>query len=460
MSPTVAYSVYERLKAPARIRQSPIERDIVRGDDLKGYERIARKVTEDMNVPFHEHWSFLGDTFLDIKTRDGLEKIEIYLKQKLFQNILESQKKIANEIKNEIQAKPSLITSNSKILEELTSFLDIIELLKKKFELKENVLTEKYEIFYRLMQVYSTKSQSLRLPIKFNSIKTKSSSIPKDLIEDNEQDFYEYLINDLLSKYVANVIELSRLDKTGRSHLNLYKPLKVLLELINAQQIFEHFYLTPAFKRTFITNHRIDKFAIKSKLSFDIEEDGEEKKPNENFRTNIRSTKEDLDDEDNDDENNYDDAEVSLLEELPTSSHNNNNDNDDLSDFLSKKLGAIKLDANENHIPLTNITNNPFGGAGLLNTRKTEDTNFLRPSTNNQFLERLLTKKQKLFMHGDAPSKLDRAVYLAIQDVSQENFKNLNLLAEWLDYMKYCNPQEMQQWKTPKKPTSISRLRN
>ena len=252
---------------------------------------------------------------------------------------------------------------------------------------------------------------------------------------------------------------MSRLDKTGRSHLNLYKPLKVLLELINAQKIFEHFYLTPAFKRTFITNHRADTFAIKSKLSFDVEEYGVEKNSNENFRT-----KEDLDDDDDDDkddENNFDDAEVSLLEDLPTSSHNNNNnDDEDLSDFLSKKLGAIKLDANENHIPLNNITNNPFGGGGLLNARKIEDTNFLRPSTSNQFLERLLTKKQKLFMHGDAPSKLDRAVYLAIQDVSQENFKNLNLLAEWLDYMKYCNPQEMQQWKTPKKPTSISRLRN
>ena len=78
LSPTVAYNVYERLKTPSRIRQSPIERDILRGDDLKGYERIARKLTEDMNVPFHEYWSFLGN-FYNLKCKEGLEKIEIYL---------------------------------------------------------------------------------------------------------------------------------------------------------------------------------------------------------------------------------------------------------------------------------------------------------------------------------------------------------------------------------------------
>jgi hypothetical protein len=427
---------------------------------LKGYERIARKVTEEMNVPFHEYWSFL-DNFTDIKTREGLEKIEIYLRQKVFQNIIESQIKIAKEIKVDMESKSlQQLTSNHEILAELAQFLATIELIKIKFEMKENVLSEKYELFYKLMQVHSIKYPYTRLPLKFEM----PSSISRDLTEENENALFEYLINDLLAKYVAHVIELSRLDKTGKSHLNLYKPLKVLLELVNCNKVFEHFYLTPAFRRTFVSNNlKAEKFEIKSKLSFDEDEDNKENevKAVDTIKSENKDNSDDDDDDDND--NDYDDAEVSLLEELPISK--DLNDDDLLSNFLSEKLGAIKLDANENHITLMNATNNPFGG-GV----KMDDKNFMRPSTfnnnnnnnnnSNQFLASLMIKKQKVFMHGDTPSKLDRAVYLAIKDVSQEDLRKLTLLSEWLDFMKYCNPQEMQQWKTPKKPTAISRIRN
>ena len=149
----------------------------------------------------------------------------------------------------------------------------------------------------------------------------------------------------------------------------------------------------------------------------------------------------------------FDDAEVSLLEDLP---NNKDDELSDLTDLLSQKLGAIKLDANENHIPFTNITNNVFGNAAI--SRKYADESSLRPA--NQFLTNILSRKQKIFIHGDTPSKLDRAVYLAIQDAKSEDLSKFSLLNEWLDYMRYCNPQEMQQWKTPKKPTLTMRLKN
>ena len=188
-----------------------------------------------------------------------------------------------------------------------------------------------------------------------------------------------------------------------------------------------------------------------------------EEKANEVAKSR-QETVESIDDNDGDSNQAYDDAEVSILENLPS---NENLVDDFLTDLLSKKLSACTLngsssdlDANENHIPLMNITNNVFGDISSKNkTAASDESKFLRPQ-NKQFLatSTLPKKQQKIFMYGDAPSKLDRAVYLAIQDAKPEEIGMFSLLNEWLDYMRYCNPQEMQQWKTPKKPAMISRI--
>jgi hypothetical protein len=55
----------------------------------------------------------------------------------------------------------------------------------------------------------------------------------------------------------------------------------------------------------------------------------------------------------------------------------------------------------------------------------------------------------RLFMYGDAPSKLDRSVYQTIMGMNQEDLENHKLLNEWFNYMKSCNKKEMNDWKTP-----------
>lgn len=58
------------------------------------------------------------------------------------------------------------------------------------------------------------------------------------------------------------------------------------------------------------------------------------------------------------------------------------------------------------------------------------------------------TTSYKLFMFGETPSKLDRAVFLAITDIGQNLEKHV-LLREWYEFMSNCNKSEMNAWKTP-----------
>jgi hypothetical protein len=55
---------------------------------------------------------------------------------------------------------------------------------------------------------------------------------------------------------------------------------------------------------------------------------------------------------------------------------------------------------------------------------------------------------KNLFMYGDGPSKLDRAVYFAIKNIA-ENLEDYSLLSEWYSFMNTCNNKEMNNWKTP-----------
>ena len=74
-----------------------------------------------------------------------------------------------------------------------------------------------------------------------------------------------------------------------------------------------------------------------------------------------------------------------------------------------------------------------------VNMKKFVDIKGICKNNNQQF---------KLFMYGDAPSKLDRAIYFAIKDVT-ENLEEYLLLNDWYSYISTCNEQEMSKWKTP-----------
>jgi ankyrin repeat protein len=447
LSPTVALDVYKRLETRhSLLKQSPHERlNILRGDDLKGYERIARDATEDLNVSFHESWTFL-DGFYDLKSRQGLEKLEIYLKQKLFMTILESQ---LNTVKEMLTIHDEM----SEMALELKNFAQIIDLVKKKFALKETyVLSKKFDFFFKLMQSHLTKStvnsNSVSLPISFKALilNIKETELDEEEENNEEASFYEYLVNDLLLRYVRNIIDLSRLDKTGKCHLNLYKPSKSLLELVNCQRLFENIYLTPAFRRTIapFVLRNAQRFDIKSRLSYEEVEVEVEDEEEEEETKEKRYNSQPIDEPETIENEEFDDAEMSFLDPgLPATTATTNQQRDDIADILTQKMSAISLDTSATQIRSKNV-NNPFSLMPAANNM---------PAAKNLFTQ----KKQRLFMDGDAPSKMDRAVFLTIKDVCIENQSKFNLLSEWLDYMKFCNPDEMQQWKTPKKPTMFSR---
>ena len=52
VAPNIANEVYERIKTPSKLRQSPSNREIFRSDETKGFERITRKYTEENNLPW------------------------------------------------------------------------------------------------------------------------------------------------------------------------------------------------------------------------------------------------------------------------------------------------------------------------------------------------------------------------------------------------------------------------
>lgn len=57
------------------------EKNIRLTDTSKGLEKIGRGLANEYNVGWKEYWDFLG-SFLDIRSTDGLEKFEEYLKKK------------------------------------------------------------------------------------------------------------------------------------------------------------------------------------------------------------------------------------------------------------------------------------------------------------------------------------------------------------------------------------------
>ena len=60
-------------------------------------------------------------------------------------------------------------------------------------------------------------------------------------------------------------------------------------------------------------------------------------------------------------------------------------------------------------------------------------------------------KTETFYIHGEAPTKLDRAVFLAMEmsEIANNCRVQFPLLSDWYQRVKSCNKTEMQQWKTP-----------
>jgi hypothetical protein len=202
-------------------------------------------MTEDMKLPWNEHWAFL-DSYCNLKTPNGLEMLEIYLEQKKFQEILECQLKSARVFisdfrnNNDDQIENNINKSKEVILQKLSQFISKANHLKDILELKDNQLSHRYEQFAKL--VLDNKPEILNkldLCDRQDQINATNECL-------NQTDF---IIYNSLAQYMTVIIELCKLDKSSKCYFNLYKKSRELLNLINCEKAFYHFYLSPTFKK-------------------------------------------------------------------------------------------------------------------------------------------------------------------------------------------------------------------
>lgn len=232
------------------LRKSPANIDILRGDEFKGYERIFRKITDEMSLPWHEYWSFL-DSYCNLKSPEGFELLEAYLEQKKFQNTLDTQLKSAqiilnDQLNNNDENKIKNDDTKYQLSLKLDYFVRLVGDMRELLELKENQLSHKYLQFVRLN--LDTNADTVELLAKRsqannNDEHTSLADAPEGLTSN------DYKIYEKLTHFMSVIIEVSRLDSTSKCYFNLYKTSKDLLRLLRCEKLFDSFYLSPTFKR-------------------------------------------------------------------------------------------------------------------------------------------------------------------------------------------------------------------
>lgn len=169
-------------------------------------------------------------------------------------------------------------------------------------------------------------------------------------------------------------------------------------------------------------------FFSSTKIIYDSDEDD-----------SVKSSSSDKEDES---ENDEDEEKMHDAEEDTTSTVENLNTS--VTEELSKELNALSLKATR---PRTlDVDTSSDEDEYVLNSVDTKQIGALKSKSS---ISTMTTDSQNcLFIFGDAPSKLDRAVYLAIQGVKPDMLNAYPLLMSWYAYMK-SRQCDMQLWKTP-----------
>ena len=411
-----------------------------------------------MKLPLYEYWGFL-DTYCNLKSNEGLIKLEIYLQQKKFQSILELQIKTAinvkNELKNDKLFKYNVNSTGSILSEKINVYFDIVDELKNKLELKENSLSHKFEYFLKNIR-----------PEDIDEVKANSEAMQTDYEIDQEEKIDVKSIIRILYRYIECIVDLSKLEST-RFYFIIYKTCKNLFELIKCDKVYESFQSSPTSKRSiakrFVGNDSsMNGFNNKSTSrsnSFSLKLNERNKSQSDPFR--MRQTKQYDSDEEEDDNNEDDNEDNEISTEIHQKSSTglqNANVSDDFELMFLSKMSLKDFD--KENKPSFSISNNRATNVlnKDLNSARDEDDYTLNNVTDKE-LKNILNSKPKscfnsnqpsnrLFMFGDCPSKLDRAVYLAVQEVKFD-LSNYQLLNDWFNYMKSCTKNEMNTWKSP-----------
>ena len=361
-----------------------------------------RQLTDELKLPWHEYWGFLN-SFSNLKNREGLAKLEVYLEQKKLIGLLDSQKKCAIGIKLEQQSRLSntfsVVKNNPTYFQKLDVFLELVEAIHRLLDLNDNLLSSKFAAF--------------------------KSGLTELLID-------TVTLKHTLANYMKVILDLCRLENIPTQiYFNLYKTSKIVLDLLNCDNYFKQF--SPR-------NNRLDKNKTQPLSLLNINQVKKIEKPKEALNPfQMRLTKPSLDFSDEEDEEN--DSPLSDQEEYDTENI-----------FPARKEESMKVEMltaqMNDSMKIRNADSDNEDTYSLNIVQVKKFVGFKKPA-NLQGLSTTGSQNAfKLFMFGDAPSKLDRAVYLAIKDINLD-LNQFKLLHEWYKYMDSCNKKEMNDWKTP-----------
>lgn len=112
-----------------------------------------------MNVPFKEYWGFL-DQYVNLRSAEGLEKVEMYLRQKKLWILLDAQIRSAQIFLNDrLNNNSSCAADLSELVTRLEDFIQVAQCMRdNKIELKENQLSHIFEQFVKATRLVERKS--------------------------------------------------------------------------------------------------------------------------------------------------------------------------------------------------------------------------------------------------------------------------------------------------------------
>ena len=190
-------------------------------------------------------------------------------------------------------------------------------------------------------------------------------------------------------------------------------------------------------------------FFNSTKINFDSDEEEEEKLLSSSSSSSLSSS-----DSDSDGEKMYDAEDASTI--IDDLNRHNKTTVVSPTEEISRKLNALSLESPTSSQSNNNTTNNKDEGDDDYKLNPVDNKRISKvlnqQATNSSSLEE--ENKYKLFMFGEIPSKLDRAVYLAIQGVKLDQTR-YPFLSRWYSYMK-TKQSDMQSWKTPTKKLTVA----
>lgn len=431
-------------------------------------------MSEEVDAPWHEYWEFLN-SYYNLKTPDGLLKLENYLMQKKFEILLNNQINMCNRVKETLN-----LNDKSELLNKLNELLNHIDQLKEYLELKPNCLSKKFEqtqlIKSKFNDYYNQQKQILIETLTKTTTTPTTTSIQSSTIKaiaynDDYSSFIEQIENEcclknlsnLLNKYLSLINEVLSADYSSITYFYVYKSSKQIIKILNYGYFLQDAYLNNFFQKLNVMNNLKQDQLI---CSFQATSNGH---PNDLIdsikKIRVKNNDENID---------FICKKLTKLNLVTDNNNNNGHDEEDEDDSFLNRLNSDKFDfkdkKNDQEDSFIDQDDN-FDKDEVLNNDKSKDI-FKDRFNMCKFVQKLSKFKiknindQRVFIYGlvrfdmkiccflifkpfflifilsDCPSKFDRAVYFAIKDVFIDG-KIYPSLYEWVIFMKAREFEDM-----------------